>query len=201
MPSTDMTLPQLNGRLFLTDGGIETSRVMWEAEPVTVTADEVMRPVEPDEERSQRDEIADWLRDLLHLGRMKSHDVQSKAKQAGFGTDVVRHRIPLRPADRAEQHRIGGESPLHILFRDRLAMRVVGASADQAFVGLEAAAELLVHGSDQLLDLPHRLGADAVAGKEEEFFRCHVVMSSNERSRALASGRAAARQGSEGLDA
>ena len=27
MPSTDLTLPQLNGRLFLTDGGIETSLI------------------------------------------------------------------------------------------------------------------------------------------------------------------------------
>jgi putative DNA primase/helicase len=65
-------------------GGIQTSRVMWEPEPVTVTADEAMRPAEPDEERSQRDEIADWLQDLLYPGRMKSQEVQSKAKQAGF---------------------------------------------------------------------------------------------------------------------
>ena len=52
-------------------------------------------------------------------------------------------------------------------------MRVVGAAADQPFVGLEAAAELVVHRRDQLFDLGHGLGADAVAGEQEKFFRCH----------------------------
>jgi len=71
------------------DGGIQTSRVAWESEPVTVTADEAMQPAEPDEERSQRDEIADWLQDLLGSGRMKSQEVQTKAKQAGFAWRTV----------------------------------------------------------------------------------------------------------------
>lgn len=69
---------------FELDAGIQTSRVMWESEPVTVTADEAMRPAETDDERSQRDEIGDWLQDLLYPGRMKSQEVQSKAKPAGF---------------------------------------------------------------------------------------------------------------------
>lgn len=71
------------------DGGIQTSRVMWDSEAVTVTADEAMRPAETDDERSQRDEITDWLQDLLYPGRMKSQEVQSKAKQAGFAWRTV----------------------------------------------------------------------------------------------------------------
>ena len=47
-------------------------------------------------------------------------------------------------------------------------MRVIGRAADQPLLGLEAGAELGVHGGDQLLHLGHGLGADAVAGKQEE---------------------------------
>jgi putative DNA primase/helicase len=71
------------------DAGVETSRVMWETEPVTVTADEAMQSAEPDDERSQRDEITAWLKDLLYPGRMKSQEVQSKAKQSGFAWRTV----------------------------------------------------------------------------------------------------------------
>jgi len=74
---------------FDLDGGIQTSRVVWESEPVTVTADEAMRPAESDEEHDLRDDIADWLQDLLHPGRMKSQEVQSKAKQSGFAWRTV----------------------------------------------------------------------------------------------------------------
>ncbi len=72
-------------------------------------------------------------------------EVLAQAEQARLGTRLVRHRIPFRPADRAEQNRVGGERLGHVRFRDRLAMRVIGAAADQALFGLEAAVELLVH--------------------------------------------------------
>ncbi len=101
--------------------------------------------------------------------------ILAQPQQPGLGPHLVGHRIPFRPADRAEQHRVGGQRLGHVGFGDRLAMRVIGAAADQAFLGLEAAAELLVHGGDQLLDLGHRLGADAVAGEQEEFLRCHEM--------------------------
>lgn len=71
------------------EGGIQTSRVIWESEPVMVTADEAMRPADSDEEHGLRDEIADWLQDLLYPGRMKSQEVQSKAKQSGFAWRTV----------------------------------------------------------------------------------------------------------------
>ncbi len=71
------------------EGGIQSSRVMWESEPVTVTADEAMQPADSDEEHGLRDEIADWLQDLLYPGRMRSQEVQSKAKQSGFAWRTV----------------------------------------------------------------------------------------------------------------
>lgn len=64
--------------------GHELIRVMWEVEPVTITADEAMRPAEGDDERSQREEITDWLHSLLSPGRMKSQEVRTQAKVNGF---------------------------------------------------------------------------------------------------------------------
>jgi putative DNA primase/helicase len=74
---------------FDLEGGIQTSRVMWDAEAVTVSADEAMRPMESDDERDQQDEVADWLQDLLSLGRMKSHEVRTKATRAGIAWRTV----------------------------------------------------------------------------------------------------------------
>ncbi len=52
-------------------------------------------------------------------------------------------------------------------------MRVIGASADEAFLCLEPGIEVGVHHVDEFLDLGHCLGADAVAGEKKEFARCH----------------------------
>ena len=101
--------------------------------------------------------------------------VLAQPQQAGFGPHLVGHLVPFRPADRAEQHGVGGERLAHVLFRDRLAMRVVGRAADQPFIGLEAGVELGIHDGDQLLHLAHRLGADAVAGEKQKRARCHAV--------------------------
>ena len=99
--------------------------------------------------------------------------VLAQPQQAGLGAHLVRHRIPFRPADRAEQHRVRRHRLGHVGIGNRRAMRVVGAAADQALIGGEAAAELFVHGRYQLLDLGHGLGADAVAGEQEKMLRCH----------------------------
>lgn len=68
---------------------LEASRVLWgaalegQARELLATAEAV------DEEHGLRDEIADWLQDLLYPGRMKSQEVQSKAKQSGFAWRTV----------------------------------------------------------------------------------------------------------------
>ena len=80
----------------------------------------------------------------------KLQDPCASLQQAGLRADVVGHSIPFRPADRAEQHGVGGERLCHVRFRNRLAVSVIGAAADEAFLGVEAAAELLVHGRDQV---------------------------------------------------
>ncbi|MCY1542930.1 hypothetical protein D9M68_787110 [compost metagenome] len=65
-------------------------------------------------------------------------EILAQAQQTGFRTHFIGHRIPLRTADGAKQHRIGGQRLLHVRFRDRLAMGIIGRTADQALVGHEA---------------------------------------------------------------
>lgn len=81
-------------------GLIETSRVLWELEAVTVTADEVMTQQGDPEERSATDEAGDWLRDLLAAGSMKASEVQKEARQAGISDKALRRareRMGIKP--------------------------------------------------------------------------------------------------------
>ena len=56
---------------------------------------------------------------------------------------------------------------------DRLPVRVVRAAADQAFFDLEFGDALAIEMIDNLLEFGHDLGADAVAGKEQELESRH----------------------------
>lgn len=85
---------------YTLDDGIETSRVMWESEPVTVTADEVMSPCIDPEERSATDEAEDWLREVLAPGSMAAADVQKEARHAGISDKALRRareRLGVKP--------------------------------------------------------------------------------------------------------
>ena len=55
-------------------------------------------------------------------------------------------------------------------------MRVVGAAADQTFLGLEAAPISSFMTAMILRTSRHGLGADAVAGQKEKIALCHVVI-------------------------
>jgi putative DNA primase/helicase len=85
-------------------GGIRTSRIIWEAERVTLTANEALAPAQAMEDRSATDEAVAWLRDLLAAGPMKASDVQREARQAGIGDKplrMARERLRIRPRKRA----------------------------------------------------------------------------------------------------
>ena len=69
-------------------------------------------------------------------------------------------RVPLRAADRAEQHRVGGAALLQHLVGERGAVGVDRGAADQVLVDLDAA-ELV----EQLGRGGADLGADPVAGR------------------------------------
>ena len=66
------------------DGGIETSCVEWDAEPVTMTADEAMAAAGDPEERSELDEAADWLGELLKNGPVDSKEICQARSSRGL---------------------------------------------------------------------------------------------------------------------
>jgi len=71
-------------------GGIETSRVSWEGEPVTITADEAMAPQGDPEERSALDDAKEFLSNLLADGPVSSNKIKADAEDAGHSWQTVR---------------------------------------------------------------------------------------------------------------
>lgn len=64
--------------------------LLWEPDPVLVSADEALAPPETDNERTERDEAIDWLRDVLADGPLLANDVRRQATKAGFSWATVR---------------------------------------------------------------------------------------------------------------
>ncbi len=94
-------------------------------------------------------------------------------KQAGLRPRVIGHSIPFRPADRAEDHGVGGLRQRHGGVGDGDLVGIVAGAADEPFLGLERGQPPLIHQGDELLDLGHDLGADAVAGEQQELVGRH----------------------------
>ena len=69
---------------------ISTSRVAWEQEFVTTTADEAMSKSNGTEERGAVGEAAEFLRNLLAGGPMGAREVRLAAEEAGFAWRTVR---------------------------------------------------------------------------------------------------------------
>jgi len=74
--------------------------IAWEMEPVSITADEALTPVEPNEEHTATDEAVYFLRDILSKGAMKASDVQKEARQAGISDKSLRcgrEKLGIKP--------------------------------------------------------------------------------------------------------
>lgn len=71
-------------------GGIETCRVAWESEPVTITADEAMVSAGDPEERSDLEDAKEFLRGLLADGPVPSKQVRTDANGAGYAWRTIR---------------------------------------------------------------------------------------------------------------
>jgi len=71
-------------------GGIETSRVVWEGEPVTVTAEEAFAPDLDREERTAVEEAKEFLAGLLAYGPVPSKQVRADAEGAGHHWSAIR---------------------------------------------------------------------------------------------------------------
>jgi len=85
-------------------GLIETSRIAWEPDPVTTTADEAMQPQGDPEERSALDDARQFLESLLADGPVKAGQIKADADGAGFNWRTIQ-----RAADRLniERHKNG----------------------------------------------------------------------------------------------
>jgi putative DNA primase/helicase len=70
--------------------GIETSRTVWEAESVAVTADEALAPLQAAEERSAVQDAGDFLRGLLASGPVPSRQVKAGANAGGHAWAAIR---------------------------------------------------------------------------------------------------------------
>ena len=78
--------------------GIETSRVVFEPDPVVVSASELLRgQQQTDEERGALEEALDFLRDFLKDGAKTTKSVEKAAKEAGIATRTIeRARAKLK---------------------------------------------------------------------------------------------------------
>jgi hypothetical protein len=79
----------------------------------------------------------------------------------------------LRPADRAEDHGVGGMRLGHGLVGDGDLVGVIGGAADKPVLGLEVGDALLGIEAKEPFHLGHDLGADAVAGEKKELVASH----------------------------
>lgn len=70
-------------------GLIETSRVVWEAGAVTMTAAEALRASSGDDERTAVSDATDWLADLLGDGALPQKRVKAESQRAGFSWRTV----------------------------------------------------------------------------------------------------------------
>lgn len=87
LPAKNNIGPDQTGLAFtveghLLDGGIETSRIMWEPDPVAMTADEAMSQEDP-EERSALQEAKEFLMEQLGTGPVAA----TALKKAAAATD------------------------------------------------------------------------------------------------------------------
>jgi hypothetical protein len=71
-------------------GGIETSRVLWEPDPVTITADEAMAALATDDDRSMTEDALELLREILLTGPLPARDVKRQAAEAAISDKALR---------------------------------------------------------------------------------------------------------------
>ncbi len=87
-------------------GGIETSRVLWEGQPVTVTADEALATA--DEDRSALNDAKEFLATLLADGPVPTEQVRAEAKGAGYSWRTIQRAKKALGAEAIKEGMAGG---------------------------------------------------------------------------------------------
>ena len=81
----------------------------WERGPVTLTADDALAGNERKDGRTERDDAADWLRELLADGPMRKADVDAVADENGVSKGTLR-RAKTKAGVLSRKHGVGKES-------------------------------------------------------------------------------------------
>jgi hypothetical protein len=97
LPMKNNLGPDATGLAFRIDGAtiqspagpLTTSRVMWESEPVSMTADEAMQAETNPKSTSAMDEASDWLREILADGSLRADTVTDMANGAGIARKTL----------------------------------------------------------------------------------------------------------------
>ena len=96
LPVKNNLAPDIEGLAFKVEevtlpGGIVTSRIMWESDAVTTTADEALAPPREGGERAPKQrEAVDWLRQQLASGGLLQSTIEARAQTAGLSMGTVR---------------------------------------------------------------------------------------------------------------
>ncbi|HJX18738.1 MAG TPA: AAA family ATPase [Acidiferrobacterales bacterium] len=95
LPVKNNLAPDTEGLAFKVEGvtlgnGITTSRIMWESDAVTTTADEAMAPRAEGERAPKQREAEEWLRRQLAGGAMLQAKIEEEAAKAGLSMSTVR---------------------------------------------------------------------------------------------------------------
>ena len=88
----------------VTTGTNGAPTLLWEDDPVEMSADEALAYDHPEDTQSGARECQDWLRELLVEGSMQASVVQKEARQAGFSDKnlrTARARLGIKPGRRA----------------------------------------------------------------------------------------------------
>lgn len=93
--------PKPPGLAYRLDG----PRIVWDAEPVTADAESALRGADLPEERAERVQAVEVLKELLQAGSMKAEAVKKEAAQAGI---TERTLIRAKAALRVKSRRVGG---------------------------------------------------------------------------------------------
>lgn len=99
---TKNNLAQDNTGLAYSVLGTENGQpiIVWEQEPITVTADEALIPLEPSEDKTGTDEAVDFLQSILSKSSMKVIDIQKEARAAGISEKSLRRareKLGIKP--------------------------------------------------------------------------------------------------------
>jgi putative DNA primase/helicase len=89
-------------------GTLTTSRVCWETEPVSITADQALQAECPPERTTALDVAKEWLQDALAHGLLTAEDVSDRAKAEGISTKTLQR---ASKALKVQKQKSGMEGP------------------------------------------------------------------------------------------